>query len=57
MVEFEDAEVDVKIGFYNDGDRGSTKKPKKPYHRVDEVKFDHTEIDFDEVEHEQDSVE
>lgn len=57
MIEFEDAEIDIKVGFYPDGDRGSTKKPKKPYHRVDEVKFDHTEIDFDEADNEQESVE
>jgi hypothetical protein len=57
MIEFEDADVEVKIGFYHDGDRGSTKKPKKPYHRADEVKFDHTEIEFEDADNESEAVE
>jgi hypothetical protein len=57
MIEFEDTEIDVKLGFYHDGDRGTGKKPKKSYHRSEEVKFDHTEIEFEESEDESESVE
>jgi len=57
MIEFEDTEIDIKLGFYHDSDRGTTKKPKKPYHRSEEVKFDHTEIEFEESEDEAESVE
>jgi hypothetical protein len=57
MIEFEDVELEVKVGFFPDSDRGTTKKPKKPYHRSDEVKFDHTEIEFDEADNEPETVE
>jgi hypothetical protein len=57
MVEFEEVELEVKVGFFPDGDRGTTKKPKKPYHRSEEVKFDHTEIEFDEADNEPEAVE
>lgn len=57
MIEFDDSDLEVKVGFFVDGDRGVARRPKKPYHRSEEVKFDHTEIEFDESENEPETVE